>query len=111
MILDFLDMANNHEERKVARYEEEELIIDTCQVTDSDQPYETGISHPNYNNGDWIIVELYNTKEEAQEGHNKWVKTMTNKKLPNTLTDMSSSTISKLHRRINETTLNQYPKQ
>ena len=61
--------------RKVGRFEEGDLTIDTCKVTDDKNfPYETAVSHPYYNNGEWVVAEQYKTKEEAQEGHNKWIK-------------------------------------
>lgn len=72
-MFDFYSIANDYEERKVENTVVGETTIDTAAVTDSDQPYETGIQDPNYNNGNWVIVELYDTKEEAQAGHIKWV--------------------------------------
>jgi len=96
-MLDFLDMIGNCESRKVAWYEKINLKVDTCAVNDSDKPFETAISHPQYNDGDWIIVELYDTKEEAIAGHNKWVKTMTADELPKILKDVSSATIAKCY--------------
>ena len=89
------EMMFNYEERKVTRYEQDNLIIDTCAITDSDQPYETAVAHPSYNDGNFIIVELYKTKEEAQIGHDKWVKIMTSENLPTVLKDESSSEIKK----------------
>lgn len=86
----FFSMA----ERKVARFEKGKVIVDTCAVTDSDKPYETGISHPSYNKGDWVIVELYDTKGEAKIGHKKWVKKLTSKRLPKTLKDVSTATVA-----------------
>ena len=97
-IFDFFDMMGTYEERKVARYEKEELCVDTCAVTDSDQPYETGISHPAYNDGEFIIVELYDTEDQARIGHDKWVKKMTQAELPEMLEDVSSSEIGKLYK-------------
>lgn len=94
-MFEFMNMMGNHQERLVDRYEADGVIVDTCLVNDSDQPYETGIKHPCYNNSDWVIVELYDTKEEAQIGHNKWVKTITSKKLPKTLKDVSTTEILK----------------
>lgn len=82
--------CDNYEERKVANYAEGELIVDTCAVSDSDQPYETGILHPSYNDGKWVIVELYNSVEEATAGHLRWVKIMTAKELPKVLEDVST---------------------
>ncbi len=97
-MFDFLDMADNYEERKVNCYRDKEvgLCVDTCMVTDSEKDYETAIGHPQYNDGKWVIVELYNTKEETQEGHNIWVKRMTGKKLPEQLKDVSTAEIAKL---------------
>jgi len=92
---DFLLDANNYEERKIANYETTELIVDTCATSDSEQPFETGVCHLLYNSGKWIIVELYDTKEEAQKGHDKWVKKMTANCLPKTLKDVSSCGVVK----------------
>ena len=93
-MFDFLNMMGNYEARKVANYQEDGLVIDTCAVTDSSMPFETGICHPLYNGGDWIIVELYPDKESAVEGHEKWVGTMTASELPPELRDMSSATLA-----------------
>lgn len=96
-MLDFLSMASNREQCKVDNYEGEDgLVIDTCAVSDSEKPYETGVCHPAYNGGDWIIVELYDTKKEAQIGHMKWEKLMTADTLPENLTDVSSAKIAQL---------------
>ena len=84
------DDFNNRKERKVDNYTDGELIVDTCAVSDSDKPFETGIIHPSYADGKWIIVELYDTKEEALAGHVRWVKTMTAKELPRVLEDVST---------------------
>lgn len=96
-MLSFLSMVGNHEQRKVDRYESDNgLIVDTAAVTDSEKPYETGICHPAYNSGDWVIVELYDTKEEAQAGHSRWVQTMTAGELPQALTDVSTCEVANL---------------
>lgn len=96
-MFDFFSMADNYEERKVARYDGKNgLCVDTALVTDSEKDYETGITHPSYNEGSWVIVELYDTEEEAKAGHDIWVKRMTGKKLPGQLKDVSSCTIAEL---------------
>lgn len=77
-LFDFLQDFGNHEDRKVDRYHEGDLFVDTCAVSDSTKPFETGIEHPGYNNGNMVIVELYDTKEEAQKGHDKWLDLMLN---------------------------------
>ena len=95
-MFEFLNMINNYEERKVARFEEGDLIIDTCLVTDSMRPYETAVQHPSYNRGDWIIVEGYESIEEAQTGHDRWVKIMTSQELPKELVDVSTFVMAKM---------------
>ena len=96
-MLSFFDMENNYEERVVDNYEGKgELVVDTAAVTDSEQDYETGISHPKYNDGKWVIIELYDTKDEAQVGHDKWVKIMTAATLPEQIEDVSTAEIKKL---------------
>ena len=102
-LFDFMDMADDYEERKVARFEKSfggkgknQIIVDTCSVTDSDLPYETGISDARYNNGKWIIVEMYSTKKEAKIGHRKWVELITSKCPPAKLQDVSTTASSKL---------------
>jgi len=62
-----LGMMGNYEERKVDRFEKGDVFVDTAAITDSEHPYETGIRHPRYNNGELIIVAMYDTKEEAKK--------------------------------------------
>lgn len=65
------------------------VVVDTSMVSDSSHPYETAVSHINYNPNSWIVVEMYNTEEEAKIGHQKWVDRMSDKdNLPETLTDV-----------------------
>lgn len=64
-MFEFLSMIGDYEDRKVARYKNGDVFVDTCRVTDSDQPYETAVIHPAYNNNHLIVVEMYNSKEEA----------------------------------------------
>lgn len=91
-------MMGNYDDRKVDRYDDEQtgLMVSTVMVTDSDQPYETAVRHQRYNDNKMVIVEMYESKEEAQTGHDKWVKTMTSKKMPTQLEDVSTSCISKM---------------
>jgi len=95
-MFDFFSMMNNYEERVVDNYDKDGVVIDTALVTDSGKPYETAISHPDYHDNKMIIVELYDTKEEAQSGHNKWVKIMTSENLPLTIKDVSTAGIAQL---------------
>ena len=96
-MFDILGIGNigNYESRKVARYEKDDVFVDTCAVTDAEQPYETAVAHPQYNDGEIIIVELYDDIESARKGHAKWVKRMTSKKLPVSIEDKSTAQIVK----------------
>lgn len=89
-MFDFIGMADTYEERAIDRHKKDGLLVDTCAITDSDQPYETAVAHPLYNDGKIVIVEMYDDIESAQTGHDKWVKTMTEGELPVELCDVSS---------------------
>ena len=95
-MFNFFDMTDNYEDRKVAAFENGDLFVSTVHVTDSTEPYETAVEHPKYNEGKLVIVEMYNTKEDSEAGHKKWVKLMTAKKLPEKLTDVSTSGVKQL---------------
>ena len=94
-MFNFLDMAFDYDQMAVDRFEGLGMCIDTARVTDGSQPYETGVAHPEYNGGKWIIVEAYDTKEEAKKGHAKWVQVMTENP-PDQLVDCQNSYISNL---------------
>lgn len=92
-MFDFFLMADNYEDRAIDRFEKDDLVIDTCAVSDGDKPFETGVTHPDYNGGYWIVVEAYETKEAAKDGHARWIDTMTGD-LPVKLSDCRNSKIS-----------------
>ena len=87
----FVQDMDNYKERVVARFERGDLVVDTTRVSDSREPYETGIRHPAYNDGRWVIVETYASKVAAQAGHERWVKRMTAAILPAHLRDVSTA--------------------
>ena len=95
-MFDFFSMMGNYEDRKVDRFENEDMSIDTCSVTDGDHPYETAVKHFQYHNNDWVVVQSYDTKEEAQKGHDKWIEIMTSDNLPEYLRDCGNAGISQL---------------
>jgi len=95
-MFDFLNMFGNYEDRKVDRFEKDDIIVSTAFVTDTGFDYETAVSHPQYNSGKFIIVEQYETEEEAQIGHNKWVNLMTTDNLPEQLIDVSTATCASM---------------
>lgn len=92
-----LGMIGNYEDRCVGRYKDDKnkICVSTVAVTDSDKPYETAIVHPRYDNGKVIIVQMYSTKDQAENGHKKWIKIMTSKELPKTIRDVSTADIAK----------------
>ena len=94
MLTDMLGMMGNYEERKVALYNEYGLCVSTAKVTDGDHPFETAIQHPQYDRGNHITVEAYDSREDAQSAHTKWVTVMTSDNLPESLTDCQNSEIS-----------------
>lgn len=99
-MFDFFDgqikMIGNLEERMVDRYETEGLTVSTVLVYDGVKPYETAIKSPMYNNDEWIVVQNYDSKEEAQEGHNQWVSKMTSSNLPDCLEPCTNSFITQM---------------
>lgn len=96
MLFDFLKMAGNYEERKVARYQEGNLTVSTCRVCDSKFAFETVVAHSAYKEGNFIVVENYNTVEEAEGGHERWVKRMTRGTLPESLTEVGGNKLLEL---------------
>ena len=92
----FLSMLDNYGDRKVAKDYYDWGFVSTVAVNDGKQPFETAVQHPNYNGGDMVIVEAYDTRDEAQAGHARWVQTMTSDSLPETLKDCSNSYIAQL---------------
>lgn len=70
----WLDMIDNYEERNVANFKGDTFIVDTSLVTDMAEPYETAISHDDFNCGQWIILGWRKTKEEAKKFHDEVVK-------------------------------------
>ena len=94
MIGNIAGIMGNYEARLVANTEIDGGIVDTCRVTDSHRQYETGISHPAYHDGLWVIVEGYDTKEQAALGHARWVAALAAK--PARLTDVSECGIARL---------------
>lgn len=105
-MLNFMDMLGNYDSRKVDRYEGGEgFFISTAYVCDSDKPYETAVAHPEYADGKIIIVECYDTKSEAQKGHDRWVKKMASEELPEELVDVSKSALTEFLRAIDPASL------
>ena len=94
-MFDFFLAVGNYEDRKVARFDAPWGFVDTVQVCDGSQPFETAVQHPDYNGGGMVIVEAYDTMKEAQVGHDKWVAKMTAKRLPSKLVDCANAAMAK----------------
>lgn len=60
-------LANNRND-VVGTDEVGNYFVDTCYTADAG--YETGIRKWG---GEWIIVERYSSREEAEEGHKEWM--------------------------------------
>ena len=93
-MFEFMSMMGTYEQRKVARWEDAatQVVIDTCAITDSDQPYETGIERGNH---PWVIVQTYASKKKAQQGHDAWVALAKQGKLPRRLKHGGSAALAK----------------
>ena len=76
----------------IAKYDSSggNLRVSTVINSDSNKPYETAIAHTNYNHGNWIVVEEYDTKEQAKEGHERWILRMSSSPLPEVLIEVST---------------------
>ena len=95
-MFDFFSMYDNYEDRKVGRYDADWGFVSTAYVNDAAKPFETAVQHRDYNNGKMVIVEPYDTKEEAELGHARWVETMTAEMLPERLVDRGLSGVGEL---------------
>lgn len=95
--LNYMEMEDTLSARNIARFESESggLVVDTCAINDSEQPYETAVSHMDYNEGGWIAVEMYEDEESALLGHEVWVARMTTEPLPVSLRDRTTCTAGK----------------
>lgn len=73
MDFSFLGMMFNYDERLVENTRINGYEIDTVEVNDRSWQYETAIKHKDINDGKWVVVQGYSSKEEAEKGHEKWV--------------------------------------
>lgn len=67
-------------------------FISTAKVNDGRKLFETAVKHQDFNDGEMVIVACYDTKKEAQTGHDKWITKMENP--PKELIDIANSEIS-----------------
>lgn len=86
-IMELLANRIPYKDRLIENTKINDAVIDTIEIIECRNIYETAIKHPNYNDNDWITVEFYKNKNKAIEGHFKWVKRIS-KKLPDMLIDI-----------------------
>ena len=99
-MFDFL-FAADYSSRVVGRDDFDWGFVSTASVTDGDHPYETAVSSRLYEDEDgetdsMIIVEAYDSHEDAEAGHAKWVEIMTSESPPNELIDCENAAIGQL---------------
>lgn len=71
------------------------LFVSTATVSDGIKPHETAIEHPRYRGGKYmIIVEAYDTEEEATAGHDKWLRAVLNDTLPAVIEDCCNNPLA-----------------
>ena len=86
----------SYESRKVSLYKTDWGGVSTASVAEGEKPFETAVLHPDYNDDNIVIVEAYDTFEQAVEGHQKWVNIMSTEPLPMELVDCANSKIAKI---------------
>lgn len=98
-MLSFIKEYPNLENRIVGQTTINKIFVSTVLVTDSQQPYETGIFSSRYNDGQGVIVEMYSSKEEAAIGHERWVNRFRDiNNLPKALKDVNTSIFGSIAR-------------
>ncbi len=87
----------SYDQRKVGRTDTPFGFISTAMVVDGAKPFETAVADSRYadserGSSEMVIVENYDTREEAETGHKKWVATMAAEraKLPFELVDCNN---------------------
>lgn len=95
-MFDFLKYKDNYDQKKIARDEWDFGYLSTVRVSDGRKPIETALSHPLYNDGNLIIVDCYDTEEEALVGHNAWKEKIVNNNIPDAIVDCCNSELSRV---------------
>lgn len=84
-----------HEMKVVAHHEADDLFVDTAWVADGMRPFETAVRHADYHDNMMVIVEAYDTREEAEAGHARWLKAMSEEPLPEELVDCMNARVAR----------------
>lgn len=97
----FMAMGGTYDSRCVGREEYEFGFISTAEVCDGEKPYETAIEDTRYVRDQdnsrgkaMCIVEAYDSRDDAEAGHARWVEAM--KTPPEKLQDCFNSEVGKM---------------
>lgn len=99
MLEEILAMVGNYESRSVGYWCSEldkSCMLSTALVTDGVKPFESAMAHPSYNGGQIIILEAYDTKEQAQAGHEKYLAIAKADGWPDEITERNNSEVGLL---------------
>lgn len=96
LMASFYKLPMDYEQRMVGRWDSADgrMLVSTAFVRDGFRHYETAVKHPAYNYGKMVIVEAYDTKEAATEGHTRWLGLVETDALPEVLVDCLNCEIS-----------------
>lgn len=93
----FMSFIEGDRDEKALNTVGDNWVVDTCFASDTGY-YETGILYEGFNNGNWIIVDEYESRKQSAIGHKKWIKHL--KQNPEELTDIHiDETYYKLNQR------------
>ena len=72
--LGVLTMIGNYEDRLVRNTKSDEhgFELDTVAVHDRPWNYETAVKHKGFEFEEWIVLDGCDTKEDAEEMHERW---------------------------------------
>lgn len=68
-----LAMIGNYEDRLVRNTKNDEFELDTVAVYDRPWNYETAVQHKGFEFEEWIVLDGCDTKEVAEEMHQRWL--------------------------------------
>lgn len=75
------------ERRRVSVTDTVHGFVSTMELPDDPGVFATGVADNRYWDGFVIVAERYTTREEAAEGHEKWVAAITSEHPPTEITD------------------------
>ena len=67
-------------------------VVSTVEASDGERPYETAIHHPSISGWKWIVVDAYDSWEDASSGHKAWVERL--KKRPLVVNELNNSLLA-----------------